>query len=74
MELYNEYKDQGLEIFAFPCNQFARHEPGTDKEIKEFATSQKATFPLFAKTEVNGPDSCETYKFLRGNSELINED
>ena len=46
-------------------------EPGTNEEIKSFAKDlYGAEFPLFAKIDVNGPDTCEVYKYLRTNSEL----
>jgi glutathione peroxidase len=49
------------------------HEPGTNEEIKTFATQVfKAEFPLFAKVEVNGENTCPVYQFLRNNSELYN--
>ncbi|MCL7035266.1 hypothetical protein MKW94_009753 [Papaver nudicaule] len=64
--LYAKYKTQGLEILAFPCNQFAGQEPGTDAEIKEFVcTKFKAEFPLFDKIEVNGKDAAPLYQFLK---------
>ena len=46
--LYQKYKDQGLEILAFPCNQFLGQEPGTNEEIQSFCSlNYKVTFPLF---------------------------
>jgi glutathione peroxidase len=54
-------------VLAFPCNQFAGQEPGTDAEILEFATgTYDVTFPMFSKVEVNGPGACELYEWLRG--------
>ena len=51
---------------AFPCNQFGRQEPGSNAEIKEFASAKyDATFPLFEKIEVNGDDASELYKYLK---------
>lgn len=71
VRLHRQYRDQGFEILAFPCNQFMSQEPGTDAEIKAFAQNlYSAEFPLFAKTEVNGEKTCEVYKYLRNNSEL----
>lgn len=56
--LYSKYKDQGLEILGFPCNQFGGQEPGSDAEIQEFACSRKKTkFPVFAKVDVNGENA-----------------
>lgn len=65
--LYEKYKDQGLCVLAFPCNQFGAQEPGTPTEIREFCTSKySVTFDLFEKIEVNGPGACELYKHLTG--------
>jgi len=66
VEIYNEYKGRGFTILAFPCNQFAKQEAGTNEQIKEFAQGKyKAEFPLMAKVDVNGPTACDVYKFLR---------
>lgn len=63
--LYEEYNEKGFEILAFPCNQFANQEPGTNEEIKEFCSSTYGvTFPLFDKIKVNGPDAHPLYDFL----------
>ncbi|KAJ4867524.1 putative glutathione peroxidase 8 [Raphanus sativus] len=49
-ELYNKYKDKGLEILAFPCNQFGEEEPGTTAQITEFVCTRfKSEFPIFNK-------------------------
>ena len=65
-EIYLEYKDQGLEILAFPCNQFGSQEPGDAEEIKKFCSlTYNVTFPLFAKIEVNGEQTAPVYKFLK---------
>ena len=71
VELDELFGDKGLRILGFPCNQFWKQEPGTNAEIKEFAEAFGVKFPLFAKTDVNGPDTCEVYKYLRLNSELF---
>jgi len=53
-------------VLAFPCNQFGAQEPGTNEEILEFARSNyDATFPMFAKIEVNGPGACNLYQYLK---------
>jgi len=57
--------DQGLEILAFPCNQFGRQEPKTNAEIKDFFNAKGATFPLFEKIYVNGSKAHPIYMFLR---------
>lgn len=69
--LHNEYKEKGLEILGFPCNQFMGQEPGNEAQIKEYVHSTyNATFPLFAKVEVNGPHTHPVYAFLRNHSSL----
>ena len=53
-ELYSKYQKKGLVILGFPCNQFNNQEPGDNKEIKKFAKSKGADFPMMSKIEVNG--------------------
>ncbi len=54
-------------MLAFPCNQFGAQEPGTNEEVLEFARSKYgASFPMFAKIEVNGDDAAELYQYLKG--------
>jgi glutathione peroxidase len=56
--LYEQYKDKGFTVLGFPCDQFGHQEPGTEGEIAEFCeTSYGVTFPMFAKIDVNGPDT-----------------
>ena len=65
--LYQKYKDQGLVVLGFPCNQFAHQEPGTDAEIKQFCSSKyNVTFPMFDKLEVNGANRHPLYVLLAG--------
>lgn len=53
-------------MLGFPCNQFGAQEPGTNEEILEFARSKyNATFPIFAKVEVNGDGACDLYNHLK---------
>ena len=53
--LYDTYRDRGLEVLGFPCNQFMGQEPGTNDEIKEFCSLNfNVSFPLFDKIDVNG--------------------
>ena len=55
--LYSTYRDQGLVVVGFPCNQFLGQEPGSDEEIAEFcSTTYGVDFPLFGKVDVNGDD------------------
>jgi len=65
--LYSNYKDQGLVVLGFPCNQFGGQEPGTEAEIAEFCSLKfNVNFPLFSKIEVNGPGRHPLYTFLSG--------
>uniref|UniRef100_A0A0D6QV60 Glutathione peroxidase n=1 Tax=Araucaria cunninghamii TaxID=56994 RepID=A0A0D6QV60_ARACU len=65
-DLYAKYKDQGLEILAFPCNQFNGQEPGNNEQIAEVACTRfKAEFPIFDKVDVNGDSAAPIYKFLK---------
>ena len=65
-ELYNKYKDKGLEILDFPCNQFLGQAPGTDDEIHTFCTGRFGiTFPQFSKINVNGKNESPLYTFLK---------
>ncbi|KAI6702123.1 hypothetical protein NL676_011259 [Syzygium grande] len=65
-QLYERYKDKGLEILAFPCNQFGDEEPGASDQIKEFVCTRfKAEFPIFDKIEVNGEKAAPLYEFLK---------
>jgi len=64
--LYLKYKDQGLEILAFPCNQFLGQEPGTNEEIQNFCSlTYNVTFPLFEKIDVNGENESPLYTYLK---------
>jgi glutathione peroxidase len=65
-KLYRDAGARGLEILAFPCNQFGGQEPGTDAEIADFCSTQyEVSFPIFRKIEVNGPDADPLYTYLR---------
>ena len=67
-ELYEKYKDKGLEILAFPCNDFGGQEPGTNAEIKEFCSmNYGVTFKLFDKVKILGKDKNNLYKALTDN-------
>jgi glutathione peroxidase len=65
-QLYRVYKDRGLAVLGFPCNQFGAQEPGSEAEIGAYCeTHYGVSFPLFAKIEVNGPGAHPLYKFLK---------
>jgi len=64
--LYDKYKDKGLEVLGFPCNQFGGQEPNDDAGIQEFCTrNHGVTFPLMKKSDVNGDNTNEVYKWLK---------
>ena len=64
--LYKKYKDQGLVILGFPCNQFMGQEPGTEEEIASFCRlTYDVTFPMFSKIEVNGEKTHPLYVYLK---------
>lgn len=66
-ELYKTYKEEGLEILGFPCNQFASQDPGNDSEILSFCTlNYDVSFPMFSKIDVNGPTAHPLYQYLEG--------
>ncbi len=64
--LYQKYKDQGLVIVGFPCDQFAGQEPGSNEQIEEFCRiNHGVTFPLMAKTDVNGENAEPIFEYLK---------
>ena len=64
-DLHETFKDEGLVVIGFPCNQFGRQEPGTAKDIREFCESTYGVkFPMMAKIDVNGADAAPLYKEL----------
>lgn len=65
-KLYKKYQEQGLEILAFPCDQFGHQEPGNDQEIAQFCSlNYDVSFPLFKKLEVNGDNASPLFKYLK---------
>ncbi len=63
--LYKKYNDNGLVVIGFPCDQFGHQEPGSDEEISEFCRlNYGVTFPLMAKSDVNGENANEIFKWL----------
>ncbi|MBK7300829.1 MAG: glutathione peroxidase [Agitococcus sp.] len=64
--LYEKYKDQGLMILGFPCNQFLSQDPASNEEISEFCQlNYGVSFPMFAKIDVNGDDTHPLFKHLK---------
>ena len=69
-DLYTTYRERGLEILGFPCDQFGHQEPGTNEEIQQFCQlNYGVTFPVFARIEVNGDGAHPLYKYLRSEKE-----
>lgn len=65
-QLWTRFRDQGLVVLGFPCNQFGGQEPGSAGEIAQFCETQYGvSFPLFAKLEVNGPGEAALYTWLK---------
>jgi len=63
--LYKAWHGQGLEILAFPCDQFGHQEPGTDDEIQQFCqVNYGVTFPVFSKVEVKGSEAHPLFQYL----------
>ncbi|MBR2046225.1 MAG: glutathione peroxidase [Agathobacter sp.] len=70
-DLYDEFKDKGLEILDFPCNQFGDQAPGDDEEIHSFCTGRYGiTFPQFSKVDVNGENAIPLFKWLTENTKF----
>ncbi|MBQ9218944.1 MAG: glutathione peroxidase [Muribaculaceae bacterium] len=64
--LYKAYKDKGLEILDFPCNQFGNQAPGSEEEIHEFCQLNYGTeFPQFRKIDVNGENAAPLFTYLK---------
>lgn len=65
-KLYEKYKDRGLVVLGFPCNQFAHQEPGDEKSIEGGCVlNYGVTFQMFSKIDVNGPGAHPIYRWLK---------
>lgn len=63
--LHDKYKDKGLAVLGFPCNQFGKQEPGSENDISEFCQKNYGVkFDMFSKVDVNGADSAPLFKHL----------
>lgn len=68
-ELYQKYKDQGLMILGFPCNQFGAQEPGSNEEIQQFCQlNYGVSFPVLGKVDVNGENTDPLFKWLKSSA------
>ena len=64
--LHQKYRDRGLAVLGFPCNQFRKQEPGSSQEIRQFCdTNYRISFPMFAKTDVNGDNAHPLFRYLK---------
>jgi glutathione peroxidase len=64
-KLYQRYRDKGVEVLGFPCDQFLHQEPAGNSEIQSFCKLNfGVTFPVFAKIKVNGSDRHPLYAYL----------
>ena len=64
--LFEQYKTHGFKVLGFPCNQFGSQDPGSNEEIQHFCeTNYGVSFPMFAKIEVNGPNTHPLYQHLK---------
>lgn len=71
-KLYDSYKDKGLEILDFPCNQFGNQAPGSMKEINSFCSlNYNTTFPRFYKIDVNGKNEAPLYTYLKSKKHVV---
>jgi len=69
-KVYDQHKDKGVVILAFPANDFMSQEPGTDQDIKTFCSKNYGvSFPVFSKISVKGKDKAPLYKFLTSKDE-----
>ena len=65
-ELYKKYKDKGVSVIGFPCNQFGKQDPGSNDEIQEFCQlNYGVSFPMMGKIEVNGSGADPLFKHLK---------
>jgi|SRR5215468_6291872 len=64
--LWKKYQGKGLVVLGFPCDQFGHQEPGDEEQIQSFcSTNYGVSFPMFAKIDVNGPNTHPVYQFLK---------
>jgi len=71
-KLYNKYKEKGLMILGFPCNQFLKQDPGSNDEILSFCQmNYGVSFDMFSKIDVKGKKQNELYKYLVDNAPIL---
>ncbi len=65
-QLYGQYRERGLEVLGFPCNQFGQQEPGSEGEIAAFCEKNYGvSFPMFGKVDVNGDAAHPLFRYLK---------
>ena len=65
-KLWQDYRERGLVVLGFPCDQFGNQEPGNEEEIKSFCSlTYEVDFPMFAKVDVNGAQAHPLWKWLK---------
>ena len=65
-KLWQDYRERGLVVLGFPCDQFGNQEPGNEEEIKNFCSlTYEVDFPMFAKIEVNGANTHPLWKWMK---------
>ena len=70
-EMHEQYKEKGLVVMGFPCNQFGKQEPGTSVEISQFCVENYGVeFDMFAKIDVNKDTADDLYKHLKAEAPL----
>lgn len=70
--MYGRYKDRGLVVMAFPCNQFGQQEPDSEAVIQKYVQENfGVTFPMFSKVEVNGPNTHPVYSFMKNQGDGV---
>ncbi|KAJ1617248.1 thioredoxin-like protein [Pavlovales sp. CCMP2436] len=69
--MYARLAPRGFEVLGFPSNQFGGQEPGSPAEIRKFVDGYGVTFPMFAKIDVNGPNTAPLYAFLKSGTPLF---
>lgn len=70
--LYEKFKDKGVVVLGFPCDQFGHQEPGDEAEIRNFCSlTYDVKFPLFAKIDVNGANTHPLYKYLKAQAKGV---
>jgi glutathione peroxidase len=70
--LYEQYRERGLAVLGFPCNQFGAQEPGTAEEIGSFCQKNYGvSFPMFEKIDVNGDTAHPLYRWLKSSAKGV---